>query len=79
MMHGMEHIDFAWHDGNGNFTLEWILMSRSSCVVASFIMAVAMIAISEARQMRYVLHELLQINRMLEENQKNTVIYYSCF
>lgn len=74
MMHGMEHIDFAWHDGNGNFTLEWILMSRSSCVVASFIMAVAMIAISEARQMRYVLHELLQINRMLEENQKNTVI-----
>lgn len=71
MMHGIEHADYAWRDGNGNFTLEWMLMSRSSCVVASLIMTIAMTALSEVRQMRYVLHELLQINQMLEE--KNSI------
>lgn len=72
MMHGIEHIDYAWLDSNGNFTFGWMLMSRSSCVVASVIMAIAMIVISEVRQMRYVLQELLQINHMLEENQEKT-------
>lgn len=67
MMHGIEHIDYAWHDHNGNLTLDWLMMSRSSCVVASLIMAIVMTALSEFRQMRYVLQELLQINQMLEE------------
>lgn len=71
MMHGIEHIDYAWLDKNGNFTLDWLMMSRSSCVVASFIMTIAMTALSEVRQMRYVLHELLQMNQMLEE--KNSI------
>lgn len=71
MMHGIENIGYAWLDQNGNFTLDWLMMSRSSCVVASFIMAIAMTALSEVRQMRYVLHELLQINQMLEE--KNSI------
>lgn len=70
MMHGVEHANYAWRDSNGNFTLEWMLMSCSPCIVASFIMAIAMTAISEVRQMRYVLQELLQINQMLEENQE---------
>lgn len=69
MMHGIEHADYAWHDKNGNFTLEWMLMSRSSCAVASFVIAMAMTALSELRQMRYVLRELLQINQMLETEQ----------
>ncbi len=72
MMYGVEHANYAWRDSNGNFTLEWMLMSCSSCIVASFIMAIAMTAISEVRQMRYVLQELLQINQMLEENQEKT-------
>lgn len=71
MMHGIEHIDYAWHDHNGNFTLDWLMMSRSSCVVASLIMTIAMTTLSEVRQMRYVLHELLLINQMLEE--KNSI------
>ncbi|MBQ0057484.1 MAG: LytTR family transcriptional regulator [Bacteroidales bacterium] len=71
MMHGIEHADYAWHDGEGNFTLEWMLMSRSSCAVASFVIAIAMTALSELRQMRYVLQELFQINQMLEAEQKN--------
>lgn len=71
MMHGIEHADYAWHDGEGNFTLEWMLMSRSSCAVASFVIAIAMTALSELRQMRYVLQELFQINQMLEEEQKS--------
>lgn len=69
MMHGIEHADYAWHDKNGKFTLEWMLMSRSSCAVASFVIAMAMTALSELRQMRYVLRELLQINQMLETEQ----------
>ena len=71
MMHGIEHIDYVWHDHNGNFTLDWLMMSRSSCVVASLIMTIAMTTLSEVRQMRYVLHELLLINQMLEE--KNSI------
>lgn len=70
MMHGIEHAGYAWHDQDGNFTLEWMLMSRSSCVVASFIIAIAMTALSELRQMRYALQELFQINEMLETEQK---------
>lgn len=69
MMHGFEHADYAWHDKDGNFTFEWMLMSRSSCAVASFVIAIAMTALSELRQMRYVLQELLQINQMLETDQ----------
>lgn len=69
MMHGIEHADYAWYDKDGNFTFEWMLMSRSSCVVASFIITIAMTALSELRQMRYVLRELLQINQMLETEQ----------
>lgn len=69
MMHGFEHADYAWHDKDGNFTFEWMLMSRSSCAVASFVIAIAMTALSELRQMRYVLQELLQINQMLETEQ----------
>lgn len=71
MMHGIRHIDYAWLDQNGSFTLDWLMMSRSSCVVVSFIMAIAMTALSEVRQMRYVLYELLQMNQMLEE--KNSI------
>lgn len=69
MMHGIEHADYAWHNKDGNFTLEWMLMSRSSCAVAAFTMTMAMTALSELRQMRYVLQELLQINHMLEIEQ----------
>lgn len=71
MMHGVEHADYAWHDTNGNFTLDYLMMCRSSCVAAAFIMVIAMTAISEVRQMRFVLHELLDINHLLEENQGN--------
>lgn len=71
MMHGVEHADYAWHDKQGNFTLEWMLMSRSSCAVASFVIAIAMTALSELRQMRYALQELLQINQQLELEQKH--------
>lgn len=71
MMHGIEHADYAWHDEQGNFTLEWMLMSRSSCAVASFVIAMAMTALSELRQMRYALQELLQINQLLELEQKH--------
>lgn len=70
MMHGIEHMDYAWHDKDGKFTLEWLLMVRSSCAAASFIMAIAMTALSELRQMRYALQELLLINQMLETEQK---------
>lgn len=70
MMHGIEHADYAWHDKDGNFTLEWTLMSRSSCAVASFVIVMTMTALSELRQMRYVLLELFQINQMLETEQK---------
>lgn len=69
MMHGFEHADYAWHDKDGNFTFEWMLMSRSSCAVSSFVITIAMTALSELRQMRYVLQELLQINQMLETEQ----------
>lgn len=71
MMHGIEHADYAWHDKDGNFTLEWLMMSRSSCAVASFIIVIAMTALSEIRQMRYALQELLQINELLEAEQKS--------
>lgn len=71
MMHGIEHAYYAWYDKNGNFTLDWMLASRSSCFVASFIIASAMTAMSELRQMRYVLQELLQINQLLETEQKS--------
>ena len=71
MMHGIEHADYAWYDKDGNFTLDWLLMSRSSCIVASFIIAVAMTALSELRQMRYVLQELFQINQLLESKQQS--------
>lgn len=69
MMHGIEHAGYAWHDKDGNFTLEWMLMSRSSCAVASFVIAISMTALSEVRQMRHVLQELFQINQMLAEEQ----------
>lgn len=70
MMHGIEHASYAWLDRYGRFTLEWLMMSRTSCAVASFVIATAMIAMSELRQMRYVLQELLQINNLLEMEQK---------
>lgn len=71
MMHGIDHADYAWFDKEGHFTLEWMLMSRSSCAVASFVIAIAMTALSELRQMRYVIQELFQINQMLEAEQKS--------
>lgn len=71
MMHGVEHADYAWHDTNGHFTIDCLMMCRSSCVVAAFIMTIAMTAISEVRQMRFVLNELLNINHLLEEKQEN--------
>ena len=70
MMHGIEHADYAWLDDDGHFTLEWCMMSRSSCAVASFVIAIAMTALSEVHQMRYALQELLQINQLLEMEQK---------
>ena len=75
MMHGIEHINYAWHDLNGKFTLDWLIMSRSSCAVASFIMTIAMTALSEVRQMQFVLQELLQINQILKENNTKTTSY----
>lgn len=71
MTHGFEHADYVWHDNNGSFTLKWVMVCRSSCVVAAFIMAISMTALSEVRQMRYALDELLTINRMLEEQDQN--------
>lgn len=71
MMHGIEHAEYAWHDAEGHFTWEWMLLSRSSCAVASFVIAIAMTALSEVRQMRYVLNELFQINQMLDAEQKS--------
>lgn len=71
MMHGIEHAAYAWHDEKGNFTLEWLMISRSACAVASFVIAIAMTALSELRQMRYALQELLQINQLLELEQKH--------
>ncbi len=71
MMHGIEHADYAWYDKDGHFTFEWMLMSRSSCAVASFFIAIAMTALSELHQMRYVIQELFQINQMLEAEQKS--------
>lgn len=71
MMHGIEHAEYAWYDEEGNFTLKYLLMIRSSCAVASMVIAIAMTALSELRQMRYVLQELFQINQLLEMEQKH--------
>lgn len=77
MMHGIEHADYAWFDEDGRLTLKWFLMVRPSCAVASFIIVIAMTALSELRQMRYALKELFRINQLLETEQKSISTYLS--
>lgn len=77
MMHGIEHADYAWFDEDGRLTSKWFLMVRPSCAVASFIIVIAMTALSELRQMRYALQELFRINQLLETEQKSISTYLS--
>lgn len=73
LIHGLGHAERAWLDQNGLLTLKWLMPCCSSCVVAALIMTVAMTALSEVRQMRYVLEDLKAINKMLEESQENSL------
>lgn len=77
MMHGIEHADYAWFDEDGRLTSKWFLMVRPSCAVASFIIVIAMTALSELRQMRYALQELFRINQLLETEQESISTYLS--
>ena len=63
--HGIEHLDYAFLDYDGSFTLKWVYSCLSACLIASLVILMAMVALSEIRHKNLMMKELEAINNAL--------------
>lgn len=63
--HGIEHLDYAFLERDGSFTLKWVFGCLSACLIASLVMLAALVALSEIRHKSLMMRELEAINNAL--------------
>ncbi len=68
---GLEHWDYAWIYFDGSFTMKWYIRTLPFCIVTSVIIqVVSMTILSQIRLTRYMFLELMEMNKLLESEQK---------
>lgn len=68
---GIQHIEYAWIDYDGNFTLRWYLRKLGYAVTLGLFLALFVVLITRFRAQRLEINTLREINEALEfRNQK---------
>lgn len=65
VLYGFDHLDYAFLDYDGTFTLKWLYACLAACITGDLVVCIVLITISEIRHKNLMMKELEDINNAL--------------
>ncbi|MDO4991676.1 MAG: LytTR family DNA-binding domain-containing protein [Prevotellaceae bacterium] len=65
VLYGFDHLDYAFLDHDGTFTLKWLYACLAACITGDLVVCIVLITISEIRHKNLMMKELEDINNAL--------------